>query len=79
MLSSDTENQNNGSAQKHQKEFETAAEKQLYDVLGAVPLTVDEIVQKSGLFVTEVLQYLTVFEINNIVEQLPGKQYRLNI
>ncbi len=44
--------------------------------LGAAPLSLEDLVQRCGLSVHMVLQSLTLFEMQDVVEQLPGKLFR---
>jgi DNA processing protein len=51
-------------------------EKDLLSFIGDTPLSLDEIGLKSKMPVHQLLQYLMLFELNGIVEQLPGKRFQ---
>ncbi|MFC1770765.1 DNA-processing protein DprA [Candidatus Margulisiibacteriota bacterium] len=52
-------------------------EKKVLDALSQNPQNIDDIVSNTNLSIHQVLQYLSFFEINEIVEQLPGKFFQL--
>lgn len=57
-----------------QSEAETA----IYDALSRGTLGFDELVQATGLSTSELMSTLTVLQIRNVVEPLPGKKYKIS-
>ncbi|MCP4050765.1 MAG: DNA-protecting protein DprA [bacterium] len=54
----------------------TKEESIVWKCLSLEPVHVDKIVCRSELSVHQVLQYLTLFEVKDMVEQLPGKLFK---
>ena len=50
-------------------------EKQVWDLLSHVPQSVDYLAQKSGLMVHQILQVLTILELQQLIVQVDGHDY----
>lgn len=54
-------------------------EAKIYSLLSLEPTLIDEIVIKSSIPLSEILEILTVLELNGYVTELPGQKYVINI
>jgi DNA processing protein len=52
-------------------------EKNILNFISDEPIHIDTIVTKTQLSIHQILQYLTFFELNDMVKQLPGKYFQL--
>ncbi len=66
-----------GNTSKSGQEGVTRSEDTLLRLLGRRPLPVDRIIASSGFDAREVLSLLLSLELRGLVEQLPGKQFKL--
>ena len=54
-------------------------ENEIYSLLSLNPILIDEIVTKTALPLSEILEILTILELNGYVTQLPGQKYVINV
>ena len=53
-------------------------ENKIYSLLSLTPILIDEIVTKTTLPLSEILETLTMLELNGYVTELPGQKYVIN-
>ena len=53
-------------------------ENEIYSLLSLKPILIDEIITKTTLPLSEILETLTVLELNGYVTELPGQKYVIN-
>lgn len=53
-------------------------ENKIYSLLSLTPILIDEIVTKTTLPLSEILETLTILELNGYVTELPGQKYVIN-
>jgi len=53
-------------------------ERKVYESLSASPCHLDQIVEKSGAGIHLVLQTLSLLEMQDVVEQMPGQRFRVS-
>ena len=54
-------------------------EQEIYSLLSLEPTLVDEMITKTNISLSEILEILTILELKGYVNQLPGQKYVINI
>jgi DNA processing protein len=60
---------------KEQTQSLSCAETRLYNIITNCPLTIDEIMEKTSLNISELSNMLFKLQIKKIIKQLPGRQF----